>query len=284
MNKTLSRTLTVLSIITIIVFSIGSLRGQFQEGESDTNQVDSPAQLYPVATEKIVQATNEFRQENDLQAVSVNPELKKAAAKFAKFMSVEDKYGHTADGRRPSARAEEAGYDYCVVRENIAYRLDTTEPTANSLGKFFLEGWRESEEHRKNMLASHITETGVAVASDDGQTFFAVQMFGRPESAKYEIEITNEADVERTVVFRAEGNRDDIKVPPRVVLTMSRCLPSTVELPAVKDSNAKESGLGKRLEINDSSNLVIMRSEDSGKVVLIRADKAAGTGDVNDGQ
>lgn len=269
MNKSLGRTLTATSAVTLILLSIDSLRGEVQEQEIESKQQESPAELYPVATEEIVEATNAFRQENGLEPVTVDPDLTNAAAQFAKFMAVNDKYGHTADGRRPSERAESAGYDYCVVRENIAYRLDTAGPEPLALGEFFVEGWKDSEEHRKNMLAAHITETGVAVASDDGETFFAVQMFGRPESAKYQIKITNKMDVGQTVVFRAEGNRDEITVPPRVVLTMSRCLPSTVEL---AEKSEQEGEASEKITVNSKTNFEIVGDKSSGGAVLARVE------------
>lgn len=36
-------------------------------------------------------------------------------------MAKTGKYGHAADGRKPAERAAAHGYEYCIVRENIAY-------------------------------------------------------------------------------------------------------------------------------------------------------------------
>jgi hypothetical protein len=60
-----------------------------------------------------------------------------------------------------------------------------------------------------------VTETGVAVAhSDKSDTYYAVQMFGRPKSAAIEFKIKNQTDDEikyrvgdETFTLRASSNR-----------------------------------------------------------------------------
>lgn len=265
-NAALYRGLTIVSLIIVAVVSIDTLRGAAHkttgQDEQETADDKQPQpQLYPEATELIIEATNDFRKGKGLETVSSNAELQDAAEKFARFMARTDKYGHYADGRRPSARAEAAGYDYCVVRENIAYRLDTAGPGANEVGEFFVEGWKDSPEHRHNMLADHITETGVAVASDDGVKFFAVQLFGRPESAKYKIKITNELDNPQNIVFQSEDNKDEMTIPPRVVLSLSRCLPTTLLLEA-KTDDEKAIEAADKIMVSSSMDLAIEMDTD----------------------
>ena len=206
----------------------------------------------PAASEQIVASTNEFRVDQGHEKLTVNENLTEAAREFAKFMAEEAKYGHTADGRRPAERAEAAGYDYCVVRENIAYRLDTTEPSAEALAEVFVSGWKDSPDHRENMLADHIRETGVAVATKDNETFFAVQMFGRPESAKFQFEITNQLEVPQTVIFRTGDSKDEITIPGRAVLQISRCLPTKISLRSAQPQH----------KISDDAKFLIRRNED----------------------
>ena len=272
MNILYSRILTVGSVLVILASSWGALRGAWQEEGEDSGSSASQPQLYEVAAEKIVKQTNQFRDVKGLEPVETNEELQLAAERFARFMARTNKYGHYADGRRPSARAEAAGYEYCVVRDNIAYRLNTAEPEPEQVVEFFVEGWKESEEHRENMLASHVTETGVAVASADGVKFFGVQLFGRPESAKYEIRLRNETDVAQTVVFASEDNRDELTVPPRVVLSMSRCLPTRITLVGEgSESEGEASAGGSGLRIESSVQLEVVDG-DAGKVELVRRD------------
>lgn len=207
--------------------------------------------------EKIVRLSNDYRVASGLKKLAVNKSLTNAASDFAKYMLANEKYGHRADGRQPAERAEIAGYKYCVVRENIAYRVDPDQPSSSAVAEDFFDGWKESEEHRENLLAEHISEIGVAVASDDGTTFYAVQMFGRPESAKFKVEIENQTTSDQVIQFRTGDSRDDISLPPGTVLTVSRCIPFSISM---------ESG-GKRFDVNEAGRFAITQPT-GGKIEL----------------
>ncbi len=140
------------------------------------------------AEKAIIRMTNDFRSASGLKKLTASEPLREAATDFARFMLAEEKYGHQADGRRPAQRAEDAGYDYCLIRENIAYIVKPKLPDSTTIASDFFNGWKTSEGHRENMLGEYIAETAVALASDDGKTFYAVQMFGRPASAKFKVD------------------------------------------------------------------------------------------------
>lgn len=178
----------------------------------------------------IIQQTNDFRKENDLPSLEAQEQLNETAAKFAKYMAETQKYGHHADGRTPAQRVKAAGYEYCVVRENIAYRTNTGEVTASGLTEVFVDGWIDSPQHRENLLATYATQTGVAVATTDGVTYFAVQLFGRPKSAALKLQIHNESGQARVLVMEANDSVDEFEMPPRTTLTMTRCYPTTLSL------------------------------------------------------
>ena len=220
------------------------------------------------AEERIIRVTNDFRGEQGLPVLSTNESLIKAATDFANFMLTESKYGHYADGRRPSERAEAAGYDYCVVRENIAYRVDPSQPDPSEIGQHFVDGWKESEEHRDNMLGAHITETGVAVVTADGKTFYAVQMFGRPISARFKLQIKNDTDTTQTLLFRSEDSRDEIAVPPSTMLSVSRCVETTVSLESNDGQPSKdEEATDTRITVKEAGEFVITFDEDHNAVL-----------------
>lgn len=221
---------------------------QQSEAEEDT---------YSDAAEKIIRLTNDFRIANGLSELSASEPLRAAATEFARFMLAEEKYGHQADGRRPAQRAEDAGYDYCVVRENIAYIMDPNRPEPLAIAKDFFEGWKDSEGHRDNMLGEHLVETAVALASEDGKTFYAVQMFGRPESAKFKIQIKNQTDSSQVIHFRTADSRDEVTLPPRTALKLSRCTTSTISLESSED----------RITVKESSQFAITESPDGGAVL-----------------
>ncbi|WP_182865445.1 CAP domain-containing protein [Rhodopirellula sp. JC639] len=176
----------------------------------------------------IVSQTNDFRKKNELASVSGDEELTSAAKKFAQYMADTGDYGHRADGQTPAQRAKAAGYEYCVVRENIAYRTNTGDITAESLVEVFVQGWIDSPSHRENMLADYVTQTGVGVASSDGVTYYAVQLFGRPKSAAFVVEVANRSDQPQTIIVEANGSQDEFELPPRGIVRMKRCFPTTI--------------------------------------------------------
>ncbi len=226
------QTRSVIAHLAICILSsmFGNSIGNIALAAERVNQ----ASLIADVEQAVVKKTNEFRISNDLKAVEVDEELKQAALKFAKFMASTGKYGHHADGSTPAERVQAAGYEYCVVRENIAYRTNTGEVTTEGLIKAFAEGWIDSPPHRENMLADYVTHTAVAVATTDEETYYAVQLFARPKSAAIKIKVTNESDEMRTLVVEANDSTDEVEMPARSVLTMTRCFPTTLSLPGQK--------------------------------------------------
>jgi uncharacterized protein YkwD len=172
----------------------------------------------------IVEQTNTFRRGEGLSAVKENEKLTETARYFAGYLAKHDEFGHTADGKRPADRASEHGYEYCVVSENIAYQYHSAGfRSAQDLAGRFVQGWKDSPGHRRNMLDPDVTETGVAVArSPDTGYYYAVQMFGRPKSDRIEFTLTNEADV--TVQYRI-GDQT-FPLPPGYARTHQRCRPA----------------------------------------------------------
>jgi uncharacterized protein YkwD len=195
----------------------------------------------------IVERTNQFRKENDLPAVAKNEELTKAALQFARFMAETNKYGHKADGKTPGERAREAGYAYCIVRENIAYRTGNDAVDVDALIKTFFQGWLDSPDHRENMSADFVTQIGVAVATTDTKTYYAVQLFGRPKSASIQLKVTNESDAIQTLIVEANDSSDEFQIPARSVITLRRCYPTRVRL----------EGRAGMLDVSTSSELAI---------------------------
>ena len=199
----------------------------------------------------IVQQTNDFRKSHQLGAVNPNEHLTRAAKKFAEFMASTGKYGHRANDMTPAERAESAGYDYCVVRENIAYRTNSGEVTAKSLTNVFVQGWIDSPPHRENMLAEFATDTAVAVATTDNVTYYAVQLFGRPRSAAIQLTLTNESGETQTIIFRANDQQDEVELQPHIIMKLTRCLPTTISL----------SGSDKTMRIEKNTDLSITGRE-----------------------
>jgi uncharacterized protein YkwD len=216
----------VVAVLLSIWFSTFGRAQVFEEENTDRisssmgpiKQVNSP-DLAEVA-KLIVQKTNAFRRNEGLETAATDSKLTETAQYFAEYMAQTDRYGHTADGKRPSERAKEHGYEYCLVSENIAYQFSSAGFGAEELAEKFFEGWKESPPHRKNMLNNAITETGLAVAqSEQTGHFYSVQMFGRPKSKQIEFQVANQTDVE--VEYRL-GDRT-FTLNPRFTRTHLRC-------------------------------------------------------------
>jgi uncharacterized protein YkwD len=179
----------------------------------------------------IVDKTNEFREQEGRPRVAVNDRLAATARDFADYMARTGRYGHTADGNQPADRAAKHGYDYCVIAENIAYAFNSDGFTTEELGRNFVEGWKNSPGHRRNMLDPDVTETGAAVArSEKTGYYYAVQMFGRPKSLTLRFRLVNESSM--PVTYRIAGQT--FSLPPKYIRIHEQCRPTevTFDLPS----------------------------------------------------
>lgn len=174
----------------------------------------------------IVDLTNAFRRSQKLSDVRPNTELTQAAKLFAEYLAKTGRFAHEADGRQPAERVKASGYRYCMVSENLASNLDSRGFTSDALAQQAVEGWKNSPGHRKNMVEPHVTEIGVGVARAPtaDPKFISVQLFGRPESLKYEFRIENRAAV--SVRYTALGTSHSID--PRVIATHTACRPGEI--------------------------------------------------------
>lgn len=221
-----------------------ALSAELAAQPSAGDRVDAAA-----ASAAIVVGTNAFRQAEGRQRLERQPQLDAAAAAFAEYMARTHRYGHTADGREPSERAQAQGYAYCVIAENIAYQYKSTGFTTDGLAGDFVEGWKNSPEHRHNMLDPVVVEIGAGVAqsSKDGR-WFGVQLFGLPRSAQFTFAIVNEGGA--PVRYRL-GERD-FELPPRVTRTHERCRPAelTIEWPGKQSATTVEPRGGERFRLD----------------------------------
>ena len=141
-----------------------------------------PARVSVNALEqKVVEATNVFRRENQLGALKPNVRLVNIAQGHARNMAAQDKFGdtdkngHVLDGRGVEARIKTGAYAYGRVAENVGYQLHRQDPAAS-----MMEAWKASPGHRRNMLLADVNETGVGAAQGKSGRWYFVQLFGRP--------------------------------------------------------------------------------------------------------
>jgi len=108
------------------------------------------AKLDPVSAVTMI---SQYRKNNGLGTLEVDPALMKLAETQAKAMASANKLDH--DVRAPLAkRLGGAGYPAIKAVENVSAGYHT-------LAEAF-SGWRDSPPHRANMLNSGVTQMGIA--------------------------------------------------------------------------------------------------------------------------
>ncbi len=169
----------------------------------------------------ILQGTNALRTSRGAAPATPNARLQQAAREFAQYMARTGRYSHEADGRQPWERAGARGYAYCMVSENIAFQFDSRGFRTEELARRFVTGWEDSPGHRRNMLDPDATEIGVGLAQSTGGRYYAVQLFGRPQSMRMAFRIANRSP--RTVSYRLGDER--FQLAPRMVRAHQQCRP-----------------------------------------------------------
>lgn len=215
----------------------------------------------------IVEMTNSARRQHDLGVVKPNPALEKAARAYARYLASTKTLSHTADGRQPTDRAEVAGYNACIVSENLSSNLDTRGFETRQLAREAVEGWLKSPGHRKNLLAEHVVDIGVAVAKAPGvERYVSVQMFGRPATLAYQFRIDNTSSQAITYEFLAETYESR----PRTSIEHTACMPGEVTF---RRSGAR-AVLG-RYKAKNGDVFVLQPAENGVKIEVTRSDAAA---------
>lgn len=104
---------------------------------------------------RLIALINQFRAQHGLLALRPSAILMQAAQEHAEDMAAYDYLSHTGrDGSTHSSRAQALGYP-TQVAGNILWG----QPDADAA---FI-AWRDSPDHRANMLTAHYTEIGVAL-------------------------------------------------------------------------------------------------------------------------
>jgi uncharacterized protein YkwD len=172
--------------------------------------------------ELIFTGTNQFRADEKRKPLKTNPQLTEAAQAFAEYLAKTDKFSHTADGNEPWDRTTKAGYQYCIILENIAFEFNSEGFTTEALATSNIRGWEHSPGHRKNMLDPDVQEIGIGIArSPQTGRYYAVQDFGRPKSAMITFKVTNQT--ETALTYTIDGQT--CTAHPGYTMTYERCRP-----------------------------------------------------------
>lgn len=134
---------------------------------------NSSADTISPLAQQVVDLTNQRRVAAGCAPLSVSPQLTSAAAAHSQDMARNNFFSHTgSDGSTPWDRIRRTGYMFSAAAENIAAGYRTAEQV--------VQGWYNSEGHRRNMLNCNLREIGVAYA--DGGSFgrYWTQVFATP--------------------------------------------------------------------------------------------------------
>lgn len=129
-----------------------------------------------ISVDKLYQLTNEQRQKNNLQSLTLNSALSLAAKRKAENMFQENYWSHySPDGKTPWDFILGAGYKYEYAGENLAKNF--------LFSNGVVDAWMNSTSHRDNLLKKEYTEVGYAIVNgilNGEQTTLVVQEFGKP--------------------------------------------------------------------------------------------------------
>lgn len=127
---------------------------------------------------QLLNDTNQDRSSHNLQNLTLDKQLMKAAQTKADDMASRNYWSHnTPYGETPWQFMTNAGYDYQLAGENLAYGFTSASATNTA--------WMNSPEHRANILKSGYTQIGFGIANSQnyqgtGPQTIVVQMFGKP--------------------------------------------------------------------------------------------------------
>jgi uncharacterized protein YkwD len=103
-----------------------------------------------------------YRQNNGLTVVTLDPTLMKLAQEQAQAMAARNKMDHDVNGAFKT-RITRSGFDAKVAAENISAGYHT-------IAEAF-SGWRDSPHHRANMLLKGATHMGIAAVYAPGTKY-----------------------------------------------------------------------------------------------------------------
>jgi uncharacterized protein YkwD len=123
----------------------------------------------------ITAATKKFRTEKSLKPFMTDTALEVSAKKYSTTLRTGSYLAHVdKSGCDLTCRFTESNYSAQAWGENLA-RMEFEElPTAEYVAHFFMEEWKKSSGHRKNLLSPTFTNQGIGVSVDSDSIYVAV--------------------------------------------------------------------------------------------------------------
>ncbi len=126
----------------------------------------------------IVEEVNHARSTHDLVPLQIDPLLTYLAEERLVDIQETGTFSHeSSDGRMPWDLAEQMGFSYVILGENLAEGYQTASAA--------VAGWLASSSHRANILNADYQLTGVAVGNGHNGSLI-VQIFAKPSQEYFE--------------------------------------------------------------------------------------------------
>lgn len=129
-----------------------------------------------ISPQKLLELTNQERQNEGLQPLQYNDKLAEAAKQKAENMFENNYWAHYGPaGETPWQFILGSGYQYEFAGENLAKNFLFSDGV--------VKAWMESPTHRENIMRKEYSDVGFAVVNgvlNGEETTLVVQMFGKP--------------------------------------------------------------------------------------------------------
>ncbi len=144
------------AIIAILgLLALAGCAGDKTSTELPAMYVDMAASGAHLDSQVAASMISQYRQNNGLGAVVLDPELTRLAELQSQVMAAKNKLDHDVRAPLPK-RLAEAGYPATLAVENVSAGYHT-------LAEAF-SGWRDLPPHRENMLKNGVTKMGIAAS------------------------------------------------------------------------------------------------------------------------
>ena len=164
-KKNIQNVVAVVLFLEIFTFLIPTL--------SRINMEGGMAAVLPAV---LADLTNEERQSQNLETLTVSPILNKAAEMKAQDMATYGYFAHTSpEGKTPWYWLEQVGYKYQYAGENLAINFSDSKDVTSA--------WMASPTHKANIVKGNYTEIGTGVATgmyEGRETVFVAQVYANP--------------------------------------------------------------------------------------------------------
>jgi len=217
-----------------------------------------------ITTEKMLNLTNQSREEKELSVLIVNQKLTDAAEAKVSDMFKYQYFDHNSpSGVTPWDWIKGAKYDYRYAGENLAIDFITAEGAHKAL--------MASDSHRKNIMNRNYTEVGIAVKEDifkGRDSIIIVMEFGSPlktkvanasSSADKSVELSGNVKPDNNV--NKNVNVNNAKKEPQKEIADPQLPPTFLDLKKRDENDVKD--IEKNIEKREDKKMVHSGNENN---------------------